>query len=167
MSVCVRSISFVVALGVLAPGAGRTGQEPDVTLYGEVARALRRELPVGLVLLEPRYLSEGTSTPASRPLTDAARTALQGGLGADTATLRDVVSCTGRLPNTCRFLRGVAVVRLGLPTLLGDTARVAVHYAMKVDSHRTPIGEVEVLFVLVLRPRVGWQVIERRLLAMT
>ena len=168
MAISNNAWKVLVAFSALGLALPATAQQADAALYRELARALRKELPKGQILLEPYYLAATRATGAiERPLAAAVRVVLQESLEADTARMRDVASCPGRLPENCRLSRGVAVVRIGEPRVTGDTARVDVYYAVQTGSPRTPVGQSEVLFVLVHRAGIGWQVVERILVSMT
>lgn len=158
----VRSSWQMAALIALIASPHAQAQKVDKSLYAEIARSIRKELPAGQILTDP----DTWATRGQKPLAADARAALTEGFGGESGRIDDVVQCPGK-PGTCSFSRGDAVVAVGDPTASGDTVRVHVHYVTRSPSSRQPVNRTSVLLTLVRRGGQRWEVVERTLLGTT
>jgi hypothetical protein len=154
---------MIAALGVCVLSSSARAQLVDPTVYDEIARSLRSELSSRRILLEPSTLDP--SATSKKPLSSAARTRLSTALPAETANLSEVIVCKGK-PDTCRFLKGDAIIAVGEPRISGDTVRINVYYALKSTSTRAPVSHTDLLLVLVRRSG-RFQLVERVVLGIS
>jgi len=160
-----RSLSLISLLVLSVAPTADAQERGDSSLFRAVAGSVRAELPVGLVVLDPRVLQRGQTlkgpAAAGQNHDPATLLALQAAFGQQTARIEDIVSCPGN-PSTCRLLEGVAAISVGKPEGHGDTVAVRVFAAFATPSRRQPVAMLEEVLILVRRAGQDWLVVGKR-----